>query len=144
MISRTELSDFLPSGKFGSGATDVAVVNGFEIFLVSENAESAFCGYLGVACEIAHQRPHLFERLLPTVVDPACCMGVESVEGFIDYARFWIEQDALREPKYQYFSQDGANYFHQFIDRHTKEIHDVLEQWGQEFTLALASRSVQS
>ena len=144
MISRTELSDFLPSGKFGSGVTDDAVVNGFEIFLVSENAESAFCGYLGVACEIAHQRPHLFERLLPSVIDPACCMGVESVEGFIDYAKFWIEQDASREPKYQHFSQDGANYFHQFIDRHSVEIRRVLEQWGQEFARALASRSVQS
>lgn len=137
MISRTELGDFLPSGRFGSEVTDDAVVNGFEIFLVSYNAESAFCGYLGVACEIANQRPHLFDRLLPTVIDPACCMGVESVEGFLAYSNILIEQDASREPKDQHFSRDGANYFHQFIDRHSAEIRRVLEQWDQEYVRAL-------
>ena len=71
-------------------------------------------------------------------------MGVESVEGFIDYAKFWIEQDASREPRYQHFSLDGANYFHQFIDCHSVEIDRVLEQWGQEFARGLASSSMQS
>jgi hypothetical protein len=130
MNSRTELRDFRPDGKFGSEATDDAVIDGFEIFLVSYNAEAAFCGYLGVACEIAIQRPHLFKRLLPTIIDPACCMGVESAESFIACARALIERDATKEQKYQDFSPAGVQYFHQFMIAHVAEIQRVLEQWA--------------
>jgi hypothetical protein len=128
MDSCIELRDFRPDGKFGSEATDEAVIGGFEIFLVSYNAEAAFCGFLGVACEIAIQRPHLFKRLLPTIIDPACCMGVESAEGFMAYARALIERDAEKELKYQQFSSAGVQYFHHFITGHTAEIQRILEK----------------
>lgn len=131
MSTRTELSDFLPKGKFGLDATDDAVLEGFSKYLVSYNAEAAFCGYLGVACEIAMQRPHLFVSLLPTVTDPAYCMGVESAESFIAYARTLIERDAALQPKYQNFSRDGTEYFHQFINCHSAEIQRTLDQWAR-------------
>jgi hypothetical protein len=136
MISRTELSDFLPSGMLGAGATDDAVVQGFGVLLVSHNAESAFCGYLGVACEIGVQRPHLFERLLAVIIDPAYCMGVESADSFVEYAKILIEQDASREHKYQNFSRDGIRYFRQFINGHLSEIQRVLDCRVQEGALA--------
>jgi hypothetical protein len=129
MKTRTELNDFLPKGKFGPDATDEAVLEGFSKFLVSYNAEAACCGYLGAACEIAMQRPHLFVSLLPTVVHPAYCMGVESAESFIAYALTLIERDAALDPKYQNFSRDGAKYFHQFMNCHSAEIQRLLDQW---------------
>lgn len=126
--TRTELNDFFPKSKFGLDATDDAVLEGFSKFLVSYNGEAACCGYLGVACEIAVRRPHLFVSLLPTVMDPAYCMGVESAESFIAYARTLIERDARMYPKYQNFSRDGANFFHEFINFHSAEIQRLLDQ----------------
>ena len=128
MKTRTELNDFLPKSKFGLDATDDAVLEGFSKFLVSYNAEAAYCGYLGVACEIAMQRPHLFVSLLPTVVDPAYCMGVKSAESFIAYARTLMERDAALELKDKNFSRDGAKYFHQFMNGHFAEIQRLLDQ----------------
>jgi hypothetical protein len=130
MKTRTELNDFLPKGKFGLDATDDAVLEGFSRFLTSYNAEAACCGYLGVACEIAIQRPHLFVSLLPAVVDPAYCMGVDSAETFIAYARTLIERDAALDVKYQNFSQDGAKYFRQFMNYHSAEIQRLIDQWS--------------
>jgi hypothetical protein len=127
----TELNDFLPTSKFGLEASDDAVLDGFSKFLVSYNAEAAWCGYLGVACEIALQRPHLFVSLLPTVVDPAYCMGVASAESFIAYAKELIEQDAASDPKYQNFSRDGAHHSHQLMSCHAAEIQRLLDQWAE-------------
>lgn len=98
---------------------------------ISENrprrcAESAFCGLLGVACEIAIRRPQLVERLLPTGIDPAPAMGINSVAELIEYAKVLIEHDALKDPKYRQFSQGGTYYFHQFMSGHLAGIQRVL------------------
>lgn len=133
MKNHTQLSDFVPKGRFGFDSTDDAVLEGFSKYLVSYDAPTAFCGYLGVACEIATQRPHLFARLLPTVIDPACCMGVESAESLISYARQLIEHNARQPPKLQQFTPAAIRYFDQFINSHTAEIQLALDQWDSNF-----------
>lgn len=121
-------SDFLAHATIGSGLTDDDVVSEFEAYQVSYNAEAAFCGLLGMACEIAIQRPQLVERLLPTVVDPAHAMGIDSAEEFIGYAKFLIERDALKDHKDRHFSQGGTYYFHQCMNQHLAAIQRVLNK----------------
>lgn len=76
----------------GSGDDDEAVVAAFLSYLPSYNAEYNFEAFLGAACAIGRHRPHLLERLLPTVIDPAVCMGVDTMDAFWRYA----EHCALR------------------------------------------------
>jgi hypothetical protein len=128
MTIGTSRSDLLAHATIDSGFTDEVIVNEFETYQASYNAEAAFCGLLGVACEIATQRPQLVERLLPTVIDPAYAMGIDSAEKFIEYAKFLIEQDALRDPKYRQFAQGGTYYFHQFMNGHLAAIQRVLNK----------------
>lgn len=71
-----------------SGEDDDAVVALFNSYRASYNAETAFEYLLGAVCAIALHRPHLLERLLPRAIDPAVCMGVETLEEFWRYAEF--------------------------------------------------------
>jgi hypothetical protein len=121
-------SDLLAHATIDSGFTDEVIVNEFKTYQASYNAEAAFSGLLGVACEIATQRPQLVERLLPTIIDPAYAMGIDSAEKFIEYAKFLIEQDELRDPKYRQFTQGGTYYFHQFMNGHLAAIKRVLNK----------------
>lgn len=124
-MSRSKL---LAKATIGSDFTDDVIVNESKTYKVSYNAESAFCGLLGSACEIAIQRPQLMERLLPTVIDPAHAMGIDSAEELIEYAKNLIERDASKDPKYRQFSQDGIYYFHQFMSGHLEAMQRVLDQ----------------
>src|SRR5688572_24195681 len=72
----------------GSGDDDEAVVAAFEFYRGSYNADYAFQSFLGAACAIGRHRPHLLERLLPRVIDPAVCMGVDSMDLFWRYAEY--------------------------------------------------------
>jgi len=128
MTIRTKRSDLLTHATIGSGFTDDEIVSEFEAYQTSYNAEAAFCGFLGMACEIAIQRPQLIEKLLPTVVDPAYAMGIGSAEEFIEYAKVLIEHDALKDPKYRQFSKGGTDYFHEFMNGHLAAIQNVLNK----------------
>lgn len=128
MTIRASRSDLLAHATTGSDFTDDEIVSEFETYQTSYNAEAAFCGFLGMACEIAIQRPQLMEKLLPTVIDPAHAMGIDSAEGFIEYAKFLIERDTLKAPKYREFSKGGTDYFHQFMNAHLSAIQDLLNK----------------
>lgn len=106
-----------------SDVSDGVVIEEFKNYRPSYNAESAFCGLLGLACEVAFHRPHLMEILLPTVLAPALSMGVDGPEDFIAYANLLIEHDASNEVQYQQFSPQGVDYF-----RHTMTEHNVAIQ----------------
>jgi hypothetical protein len=127
MTIGTSRSELLAHATIGSGFADDVIVNEFETYKVSYNAEAAFCGLLGAACEIAIQRPQLMERLLPTVIDPAHAMGIESAEELIEYATILIELDASKVTKYRQFSQGGIYYFHQFMSGHLAAIQRFLD-----------------
>ena len=128
MTIRANRSELLAHATTSSGFTDDEIVSEFNTYQTSYNAEAAFCGFLGIACEIAIQRPQLMEKLLPTVVDPAHAMGIDSAEGFIEYAKVLIQHDALKDPKYQEFSKGGTDYFHQFMSVHLSAIQNVLNK----------------
>lgn len=128
MTIRTRRSDLLAHATTGSGFTDDDVVSEFETYQTSYSAEAAFCGFLGMACEIAIQRPQLMEKLLPTVIDPAHAMGIDSAEGFIEYAKVLIERDALKAPRYREFSKSGTEYFHQFMSEHLAAVQNLLNK----------------
>jgi hypothetical protein len=119
-------SDLLAHATTGSGFTDDEVVSEFETYQTSYSAEAALCGFLGMACEITIQRPQLMEKLLPTVIDPAHAMGIDSAEDFIEYAKALIERDALKDPQYREFSKDGTDYFDQFMSGHLAAIQNLL------------------
>ena len=72
----------------GSGHDDEAVLAAFRSLCVSQNADWAFQGYLGAACAIGRHRPHLLERLLPSAIDAAVCMGVDNMDLFWRYAEY--------------------------------------------------------
>jgi hypothetical protein len=72
----------------GSGHDDEAIVAAFDSYQASQNADDAFEGYLGAVCAIGRHRPHLLERLLPRAIDPAVCMGVDSLDLFWRYAEY--------------------------------------------------------
>ncbi len=72
----------------GSGDDDEAVVAAFFSLHGSYNADYAFQKYLGAVCAIGRHRPHLLERLLPRAIDPAVCMGVDSMDLFWRYAEY--------------------------------------------------------
>lgn len=128
MTIRTNRSDLLAHATAGSGFSDDEIVSEFETYQTSYNAETAFCGLLGIACEIAIQRPQLMEKMLPTVTDPAHAMGIHSAERFIEYAKVLIECDALKAPKYRQFSKGGTDYFHQSISEHIAAIQNALNK----------------
>jgi hypothetical protein len=128
MTIGTSRSELLARATIGSGFTDDVIVNEFETYKVSYNAEAAFCGLLGAACEIAIQRPQLMERLLPTVMDPAHAMGVDSADKLIEYAKILIERDISKDPEYRQFSQGGIFYFHQFMSGHLTAMQHVLDK----------------
>lgn len=128
MTIGTSRSDLLAHATIGSGFTDDVIVNEFETYQASYDAEAAFCGLLGVACEIAIQRPQLMERLLPTVIVPAHAMEIDSAWEFIEYAKVLIEHDALKDPKSRQFSQCGTYYFHQFMSGHLAAMQRVLNK----------------
>ncbi|MES2019155.1 MAG: hypothetical protein V4484_21890 [Pseudomonadota bacterium] len=128
MTIGTSRRELLAHATIGSGFTDDVVVNEFESYQASYNAEAAFCGLLGLACEIAIQRPQLVEKLLPTVIDPAYAMGVDSAEEFIEYAKVLIEHDVLKDPKHRQFSQGGTDYFHRFMSGHLAAIQRILNK----------------
>jgi hypothetical protein len=128
MTIGTSRSDLLAHATIGSGFTDDVIVNEFETYQASYNAEAAFCGLLGVVCEIAIQRPQLVGKLLPAVIGPAHAMGIDSAEEFIEYAKVLIEHDALKDPKYRQFSQGGTHYFHQFMSGYLAAIQRILNK----------------
>jgi hypothetical protein len=128
MTIRVSRCDLIAHATTGSGFTDDEIVSEFAMYQTSYNAEAAFCGFLGMACEIAIQRPQLMEELLPTVIDPAHAMGIDSAEGFIEYAKVLIEHDALKDPKYREFSQGGTDYFHQSMSGHLAAIQNLLNK----------------
>jgi hypothetical protein len=86
----------------GSGDDDEAVVAAFLSFLPSYNADYNFKAFLGAACAIGRHRPHLLERLLPRVIDPAVCMGVNTMDVFWRHAEHCalhdIENPGRAEP----------------------------------------------
>lgn len=126
MNIRTSRSDLLAHARAGSGSSDDEIVSEFATYQTSYNAEAAFCGLLAMACEIAIQRPQLIEKLLPAVTDPAHVMGIDSAEGFIEYAKVLIDHDALKDPKCRQFSKGGTDYFHQFMSVHLAAIQNIL------------------
>jgi hypothetical protein len=128
MTNSIRRSDLIADARSTSEVHDNAIVDRFKLFRASLNAEAAFCAYLDLACRIAVQRPHLFEPLLPTVIDPAYCMGVDSAQGFIEYATFLIEQDAQRMPEFRHFSEDATTYFRQSMGLQLAAIQHALKQ----------------
>jgi hypothetical protein len=128
MTIGTSCSDLLAHATTDSGFTDEVVVDEFDMYQASYNAEAAFCGLLGMACEIAIQRPQLVEKLLPRVIDSAHAMGIDSAEGFIEYAKVLIERDGFKDPKYRQFSHGGTYYFHQFMSGHLATIQRALKK----------------
>lgn len=128
MTIRTIRSDLLAHATAGSGFSDDEIISEFETYQTSYNAEAAFCGFLGVACEIAIQRPQLIGKMLPRVTDPAHAMGIDSAEVFIEYAKVLIERDALKDPKYRQFSIGGTDYFHQSMSEHLAAIQNALNK----------------
>lgn len=128
MTIGTSRSDLLARATTDSGFTDEVIVDEFEMYQASYNAETAFCGLLGMVCEIAIQRPQLVEKLLPRVIDPAHAMGIDSADGFIEYAKVLIERDGLKDLKYRQFSQGGTYYFHQLMSGHLAAIQRALNK----------------
>ena len=120
--------NLIAHASLASGVSDAVVIDEFKIYLPSYNAESAFCGLLGMACEIALHRPHLMESLFPTVVAPAFSMGVDGPEGFIAYADVLIEHDASKEAKYQQFSPQGVDYFRHTIHAYSVAIQRIVDE----------------
>ena len=88
----------------GSGEDDEAVVAAFMSYLPSYNADYNFEALLGAACSIGRHRPHLLERLLPRVIDPAVCMGVGTMDVFWRHAEHCalrgIENPGRAEPSF--------------------------------------------
>ncbi len=96
-----------------ASVSDSEVVDAFDHVLHSYNAESAGQTLLGVACSVAHFRPHLLSRVLRHPVNAQVCMGVENLEQFWEYSRFYVKRDAGAEAKYRDFDEVGLSYFEQ-------------------------------
>lgn len=112
-----------------SGADDEAVMALYESYRPSYNAEAAFQRLLGAACAIALHRPHLLERLLPRAIDPAVCIGVETVEDFWRYAEFYA-LEGLEPPRPQVpdFTEETLAFLRTEVRRQEELVSRLLQE----------------
>ena len=128
------IDDIMDHARLDSGLDDEALIREFLDYLPSYNAEAAFSALLALACSIAAQRPRLFPRLLSKVVEPAFCMGVDSVQHFVDYANSHIEHDGDHGDKWRVFTASGLDFYRESIRHHASAIEKRLAELRDEVT----------
>ena len=113
-----------------SGDDDEAVVAAYFALRGSYNADYAFQGYLGAACAIGRHRPHLLERVLPRAIDPAVCMGVDSMDLFWRYAEYCAIRSLEHTPPraVPYFTEETLAFLRQGLREHEPLVSRLLQE----------------
>jgi hypothetical protein len=104
--------------------SDEEIIEKFETWIPSYNAEGAAEGYFSFISSISFHKPQLIPILLRKAVEPLYFLGIESVEEVLKWAEIYLKNsNAIYKP-----SVDGQKWLNNDLSKYREQISEILRE----------------